>query len=246
MNFSDETLMAYADGELDAATRSAVETAMAGDPQVAAVVARHRALQAKLGSAFGHVIDETVPARLTAAARTSPASASAAVSDIATARESRQTGAKRKWSLPEWSAIAASLLLGVIVSRVALNGGGEDAIVAKDGRMIAGGVLAAALDRQPGGAAPDSAVHVVASFRAKGGEYCRTFKTRESAGMACRSTDGWSVAALAQNENAATTGDYRMAATSLPPAIAQAVAATIEGEALDAEEETAVRARGWK
>ena len=36
MKFSDETLMAYADGELDAATRAAIEDEMAHDPQIAA------------------------------------------------------------------------------------------------------------------------------------------------------------------------------------------------------------------
>ena len=246
MTFQEETLMAYADGELDAATRTAIEAAMASDPQVAAAVARHRALQAKLSDAFGGVIDETVPAHLIAAARTSPASASTPVSDIAAARDARQASARRKWSWPEWGAIAASLLLGVIVSRVASNGGADDSIIAKDGRVVAGGTLAAALNAQSGGAVPDSAVQIVASFRAKNGEYCRTFKTGESAGMACHDANDWSVRALAQNETATATGDYRMAATSLPPAIAQAAAAAIDGEALDAEQENVVRQRGWK
>lgn len=246
MNFQEETLMAYVDGELDAATRGAVEAAMASDPQVAAAVARQRDLQAQLRAAFGGVVDETVPARLIAAARASPAGTSASVSGIAAARDARQASAQRKWSLPEWSAIAASLLLGVIVSRVALHGGAENSVIAKDGRMIAGGTLAAALNTQPAGAAADSAVQVVATFRAKSGGYCRTFTTGESAGLACRSTDDWSVRALAPTENAAANGDYRMAATPLPPAIAQAVAATIDGAAFDAEQETAVRERGWE
>src|SRR5256885_438663 len=50
MNFSDETLMTYADGELDAASRAVLEAAMAADPQLAQRVARHRALREHLGS----------------------------------------------------------------------------------------------------------------------------------------------------------------------------------------------------
>ena len=44
MHFSDETLMAYADGELDPATGAQVEAAMAGDAAMAGRVARHRAM----------------------------------------------------------------------------------------------------------------------------------------------------------------------------------------------------------
>ena len=40
MTFTDETLSAYVDGELDAATRAALEGAMATDPQLAQRLAR--------------------------------------------------------------------------------------------------------------------------------------------------------------------------------------------------------------
>ena len=41
MKFSEETLMAYADNELDAQTRTAVEEAMATDPEIARRVAKY-------------------------------------------------------------------------------------------------------------------------------------------------------------------------------------------------------------
>ena len=47
MTFSEETLIAYADGELDAATRAALEAALASDPQLAQRIERHRALRAR-------------------------------------------------------------------------------------------------------------------------------------------------------------------------------------------------------
>ena len=64
MNFSDETLMAYADGELGEPERSAVEAAEREDPAVAASIARHRALRADVSAALAPVLDEPVPARL--------------------------------------------------------------------------------------------------------------------------------------------------------------------------------------
>jgi len=44
MTFSDETIMAYVDGELDAPARAAVDASLATDPELARRIARHRAL----------------------------------------------------------------------------------------------------------------------------------------------------------------------------------------------------------
>lgn len=247
MKFSDETLMAYVDGELDAETRNAIEAALVTDPQIAQAVARHRALQFKLRTALGDVIHETMPDRLIIAARTSPAGARGQVTNIAAARSAKQAPAKRQWSWPEWGAIAASLILGVIGGRAALVGNSADAIVADNGRMIAGGVLASALNTQASGTQNEK-VQISASFRAKGGEYCRTFTVSEDAvmaGLACNEAGKWNVRALSQSAKTAA-GDYRMASTSLPASIAKAVEENIEGEALDANEEVAARERGWK
>src|SRR5688572_6752301 len=100
MKFPPETLMAYADGELDADTRRAIEAEMAVDPQVAQEVERHRALRAQVGGAFAGVLDEPMPDRLLRAAKKSPASTS--------------EQPPRRWSWPEWTSIAASLLIGIL------------------------------------------------------------------------------------------------------------------------------------
>ena len=54
--FDDETLMAYADGELEPGQRAAIEQAMREDPQVAAAVERHRALRLDVGGAFAGIL----------------------------------------------------------------------------------------------------------------------------------------------------------------------------------------------
>ena len=60
MSFSDETLMAYVDGELDM-TRAAVAQAVTTDPEVARRVAQQRLLRASLQAAFAGVLEEAVP-----------------------------------------------------------------------------------------------------------------------------------------------------------------------------------------
>jgi len=64
MKFSEETLMAYADNELDSQTRSAVEAAMATDPEIARRIAQHKALRGRLKATFDEVLDEPPPQRV--------------------------------------------------------------------------------------------------------------------------------------------------------------------------------------
>ena len=66
MRFSDEMLMAYADGELDLVARAEIEAAMAKDPAVARAVERHRMLAGKVRVAYDGVLEEPVPAELAA------------------------------------------------------------------------------------------------------------------------------------------------------------------------------------
>ena len=68
MTIDDETLMAYADGELAPEQRARVEQAMRDDPRVAAAVERHLALRSDVFAAFAGVLDEPVPERLQPAA----------------------------------------------------------------------------------------------------------------------------------------------------------------------------------
>ena len=249
MKFSDEILMAYADGELDAATRAAIDEQMRNDPQLAQQVARHRALRAKLGDAFGDVLAEGVPERLVATAQTAPAGNNKII-DLAAARDARM-GVTRRWSASHWTAVAASLVIGIVGTLMALQREANP-IVADNGRMTAAGVLALALDNQPGGVPGAGPAQIGISFVAKGGNYCRTFsvggadpRAGQLAGMACREANAWRVKALAEG-NTPAGGDYRMAASSLPPSVLRAVEDSMAGEALDAAGEAAARQRGWK
>ena len=238
MRFSDETLMAYADGELDPQERAAIEEAMRDDPAIANAVANHRALRADVAAAFAGILDEPVPARLQPQV---PAPAPVLSLDAARA-ERTAAKARRTWSWPEWGALAAMLVVGVLAGK-ALPGGAP-AIAGNGGQVVAQGELASALDRQVGGQG-NAKVKVGVSFAARDGDYCRTFVMGTSAGLACRAGGQWKIPVLSETAPEAG-GGYRQAGSALPPAVLDAIDARIAGKPLDAAGEEAARARGWQ
>ncbi len=252
MKFSTETLMAYADGELDAQTRAEIEAAMRDDAALADVVALHaeqrEALQAKLRAAFNGALQEDIPARLLDAVEATPAARTPDVIDLSLRRADQQTRAGRSWSWPLWGAIAATLLLGVMVGRLTSTGG-EDPFVAEHGRMLARGALDTALSEQSSGATDRATgIQIGVSYLAKNGDYCRTFTLKDEqvlAGLACRREARWTIDALTRTK-ADASGAYRMAGAAVPALILGLVEDTIAGEPLDAEQEAEARGRGWE
>jgi hypothetical protein len=247
MTFSEETLMAYADDELDSQTRTEVEAAMAADPEIARRVAQHKALRGKLRSAFDKALDEPPSQRLVDAARGVPAIRREG--NVIPLR--RKTPPKRAW--PQWASLAASLVVGAFIGQALLRtSGGSGPIVSHDGQLLASGVLAHALSDQLAGAqSEDTPVRIGVSFRSKGGDYCRTFSMHEAttlAGLACREHDDWHVQVLAQSVPTATSANgsqYRQAGSELPKSVMQAVDDTIAGEPLDAHAEATARDKNW-
>jgi hypothetical protein len=234
MNFSDETVMAYADGELDVASRAAVEAAMATDPQLAQRVARHRALRGRLHAALDPVLDEPLPQRLLASVQGAPA----------------QRRAPR-WSWPQWGAIAASLVGGALLGPLLWRTPAGAVHVSRDGQVLASGALARALTEQLASNQPPGApVQIGVSFRARNGDYCRTFALRDEsalAGLACRAHQAWRLEVLAHAPAPpGAAAGYRPAGSALPASVTHALDELIAGEALDAGAEAAARARGWQ
>lgn len=214
----DLTIAAYVDGELDAAARARFEAEMARDPSLADEVAAQRRLRARLAAAYDPVLTEAVPLNLTMAA------------------EAANDRPARRFGPPHWGAVAASLVAGVLVGRMALPAQDADPLAVR-------GELAQALDRNL--AADAGPIRVGLSFRANDGRYCRTFQNNEDrlAGLACRDDGGWQVRTVTAWSPAAT--EYRTAGAETPPEILAAVEAMIAGEPLDAPAERAARDRGW-
>jgi hypothetical protein len=252
MIITDEILMAYVDDELDAPARAAVEAAMAGSPEVARRVARQQELRRQLRAEFDRVLDEPVPDHLTEAARRAPAGVrEATVTELDRARAQKSERAPRRWSWPEWSALAASVVLGAVLSQTMLRPFTAEPIVTRDGRLLAHDALARALSNQLSSEqAPDARVALGLSFRSKGGAFCRTFVLRDGrglAGIACREGESWPVEVVIPGaESTAPDGSYAMAGSELPVTLLKEVEERIDGEPLDAAGEVAARRNHWR
>jgi anti-sigma factor RsiW len=245
MTPSDETLMAYVDGELDEKARVAVEAAMLANPDIAARVARHQALRKRVHLAFERVVDEPIPDRLVAAVRTARRQ-----SNVVPLRRKQS----RRWSWPEWTAMVASLGAGAVLSLLFVRYSDVQPVISRNGQLFAGGALAQALSAQLASTQPApgkarSTVQIGVSFRDRSGDYCRTFALSDAsaiAGLACHNGDGWHLEVLARAANGAdAAAQYRPAAASMPKAVLESVEDRIAGEPLDAQAEAAARDNGW-
>jgi len=241
MNWTDESLMAFVDGELDTDQRAAVESALAGDVALRARVAALQTQRRRVSAAFAGVLDEPMPDRLASLLANAPAP-SAAVVDLSAARSARaQRRALPAWA--QWGGMAASVVLGMLLGAQFAGRAGDASLGVRDGRLVAGGTIDQALSTQlaSAGGAP---VAVQLSFVDRDGAYCRTFSTTTLAGLACRRDGQWAVQTLAATSVAAE-GTLRQAATSLPREVLDAVDRRIAGEALDATRERQARDQGW-
>jgi hypothetical protein len=249
---SEETLMAYADGELDAAARAEVEAALAAHPALAARIDAHRALRARLQATYAPALEEPASDRVMALLGGAPAEV-VSLADVRARREEARTPKAAPAPVPRrWlqaGAIAATLVVGVLVGRSILApASGGPMIVSKGGGLVAQGELAKALTGQLASQPqPGAVVRVGLSFKAADGRYCRTFapaKGRGMAGVACRDPGVWTVRMATEAQGAA--GDYRQAASESPAAVMAAVQDMIDGQPLDAAGETRARRAGWR
>jgi anti-sigma factor RsiW len=110
---SDETLIAYLDGELDADSRSEVESWLEADAELRDRVAALAASAETLRAVFEPVLHEPVPERLLAAARGVPA-ASAAIVDFPAVQKARTPRPlmQRPWARFAVAAGVGGLLIG--------------------------------------------------------------------------------------------------------------------------------------
>ena len=252
MNIDDETLMAFADGELDPAGNAAVESALRSDPELAQRVAVHRALRRRLQSAYAGELEEVVPERLTAVARRSAAVLRNVV-DLRDARERSERVKPVPRGLSRWrpvGSIAASVLVGFGAGHFFWHGSQSPVARTADGAFIARGPLATSLSAQLTAEQPPGAtVRIGMSFRAKSGEYCRTFSLSgetSPAGLACRHGNDWQIHTLTEGAGGAGMPEYRTAGSAMAPAVLAAVEDAIVGAPLDQGGESAARSKGWQ
>jgi len=239
----DDTLQAYVDGELDADAAARVDAALAHDAVLARRVQQARALRTQLHAAFDPVLDEPVPARLSALLQP-PATPARTGGRHAHARHHRR--APRRWYVG--AALAASV--AVLAVAVWWPHAGGDMLRMQGGQSFAAGPLERALDHalasEPNA---DAAVAIGLSFRSNDGHICRSFVLRHAparAGLACHSDGGWNVPVLTAAPAPGNGDELRQAGSGLPDAVRAAIDARLRGEVFDAKQERAARDAGWQ
>lgn len=197
-HFDDETLMAFADGELDEVTSLRLETALETDEALAERLSVFLHTRVAVASAMKPLIDEPVPEALAASVRRMAEDAEAEVSGMPQSnviefrvRDKPEVArGKQRWLIP----VAASIL--AVITGV----GGYMAGRGNIGPEPSGaGTLAAALDRQPSGSdvvlGGAETLHVVSTFVDGRGELCREYELKRpdetTATVACRSNGAW-------------------------------------------------------
>jgi anti-sigma factor RsiW len=229
----DEKFFAWLDGELGPDEAAEMDAKVAADPDLARLAEQHRTLASQLRGAFDPIAAEAVPVRLQTAVRPS-----AEVIDFAARKRSRVRA-----SIPQWTALAATLAVGVLLGTLVQNGGSAP-VEMKGGRIYAAAALNQALDKELA-SAPAGDVRVGVTFRDQAGEICRSFTQSASSGLACRSQGRWWLKGLFAAPEGQRSSDYRMAA-GMDPSLAALVDSTMAGEPFDAAAEKQARDRGWK
>jgi hypothetical protein len=256
MTFSTPTLMAYAEGELDAATRADIEAEIPHDPElaeaVAAQLARRAALQATLRDTLDGAQGQDAPAKSSAfdsneiVQNSMVDRAPMGAENVAQSVSGRWPWAY--WSGAQWWGIAVVLLLGVFIGRL-IPTRNDDPFIEDQGRVLARGPLDSALTEQSGGSIDrETGIQIGVSYLAKNGDFCRTFTLKAEqvlAGLACRRDAQWIIDALTRTKADASSA-YRMAGASVPALILGLVEDTIAGDPLDAEQEIEARELGWE
>lgn len=254
--FTDAELAGFLDGTLeDEALIDAIEAAINDDPALAnrvEALAAGDGMAQSVRDAFAPVLDAPVPEHLTQiVAAHAP---TAEVIDLAAARAAKpalplpanDTGSS-SWRWPQFGAMAASLVLGVMIGGPLLtgNGGGESA-PAGGSLVLASADVSTMLDTAPSGQAVGLASlgtgEVVLTFRNVDGQLCRQFMLEGAGGtsdaLACADdTGGWQVEAYGRR--AAPMGEMKLAGGDAAPAVVAAVDAMIGSDPLTGADEAA-------
>lgn len=250
MTVSREEIMAYVDGEADAATRSRIDSAAHDDPALARQIDAERALREQLRGHFAGLAAETVPPRweamIRAAVEPDPADRAATVVDLAAVRSNRHAEAPHARSASRtrmWfgAALAASLVLGLFVGTQLQT---KSPFLAEQGALVARGDLAAALDTQLASAQVGAPVRMLATFRNRDGDLCRAFSGPEASGIACHSGSSWRLLHVLPGVSA-DRAEYRQARSEDVEVMALAQQMAV-GDPLDSPQEEMAKEHGWR
>ena len=228
----DEKFFAWLDGELTPAEAAEMEAKVSSDPALSRLAEQHRALGGQVKVAFDPILSAPIPDRLQAALRPS-----AQVVEFAAARRSG-------WrpSLPQWAALAATLLVGMFAGTFVPQRS-NSSVAVQGSNIYAAAALNRALDTQLA-SAPAGEVRIGITFKTRAGDICRTFTQPATSGLACRAGDRWQIKGLFGAPEGQSS-DYRMAA-GMNPNLTALVDSTMAGDPLDGQQERVERDRNWR
>lgn len=254
--FSDEMLMRFADGELDADDMELVEKAMEADDELVSRVVMFIETKAHAQAALKPLLGEPVPealqasvAAMVAAKKAKDAQSGGGATVLPfEARHNSAPLAPRRWTLPLAASIAA------VAGGLAGYWAGGGASPADGGVSVAGRVgaeLGEALASVPASheiaLADGTRFRAIASFRNDLAELCREFELDSadrstSVSVACHSGGAWAVSFMV----AAAGGTDGYAPASSTEALDAYLSAIEAGEPLSPEDEAAalITARG--
>lgn len=262
----DEVLMAYADGQLDAAGRAQVKELVRQDPEASARLEIFQATGRDLASVFGEHMNSPLPeklGRLALYAQPLPANTrNSTLGQFAAAL--RNFARPRPFGL---AAASALLMVGIGVGWFLRDAGeGNSPMsglglvqVESDGRTVARGPLNVALNSLPSNketlvrlaAGKVLRVAIKLSFRNHEKDYCRQYEagltgSENSGGIACHLGGEWRIKLQAQLGSVRPSAGRTAPAGAKGLALQEAVMSLIDGEALDKQDEDAMILRGWK
>ena len=241
MSLTKEQIAAYADGELSGDELAAVEAAIADDERLTEEIAAHRALKAQLGGHFAPVLDQPVPDHLAAmlkVAGTDDEAPSKAEDNVVSFGVERQKRGLAP-TIRRWAPIAGPALAAALVAAIFLPNIGDG--TAPEG--YANEQLANALENQlVAEQSGQATTRILLSFENQTGQLCRTYRSAQAGGIACRDVTGWKIETELGLEGAQST-EYRQAGSEAD--LMQAAQDMAVGAALNTEEEAAAKERGW-
>lgn len=233
----NELVIRYVDQEMRDDEIQAFEVMLDARPELQLLVAQHKALRANLIDAWGEAPGEAGLESIHQLLETPPHTMARP-----TRLMQRFQSAGRFWPVP---ALAASLVLGVMVGNVTHVFPSDAVMQMENGQLMASGALDSALTRRLASQTGQAPVNIHLSFHTQDG-VCRTFSmTGGAAGLACRHSGRWRIESIMQQQAASRQSEYRLAASSVPPALMAQVDTMILGDPLSPDEESQEIAQRW-
>jgi len=233
---ADEKFFAWLDGELSGDEADELERQVAANPALQKRAEAHRALQARLSQAFDPIAKAPLPEQMQDQLRRPEGD----IVDFGAVKRSRD--ANRGWGPPQWAAIAATLVVGIVTGTM-LPQGANAPVAVQGGKLYAAAALNDALDTQLA-SAPSGDVRIGLTFRDRSGAICRSFTESAAGGLACREGDRWQVRGLFAAPQG-QAGPYRMAAGA-DPNLAALIDSTRAGEPFNSDQERSAKTAGWR